>query len=308
MEQEQSKNQSNEHRSLGNSQSEDTCLDKLQVGLSFRNLHCHGFSTSGQYQKTFPDLLLAIPKLFMGYLGPNTEPASHILRGFEGMIQPGEMLLVLGRPGSGCSTFLKTLAGDARGFRIDTESQINYQGEKLQLTLVSQIAEPIQGISYDKFHKSFAGDRVYLAELDAHFAELTLGQTLNFATKTRKEHPDPDAGRKAASDLGLVEAFDTQIGNALIRGVSGGEKRRTSIAEAVIGGAQLQFWDNSTRGLDSSTARRFIELLRQSTYRNRSTVAMSLYQASESMYKVGNAITRVEYTPRSKTKLTLKAL
>lgn len=51
-----------------------------------------------------------------------------ILQDFDGLVMPGEMLLVLGRPGSGCSTLLKTLAGDTHGFRINDERSINYQG------------------------------------------------------------------------------------------------------------------------------------------------------------------------------------
>jgi ATP-binding cassette, subfamily G (WHITE), member 2, PDR len=86
----------------------------------------------------------------------------------------------------------------------------------------------------------------------------------------------------------LGSAYDTRIGDAMIRGISGGEKRRTSIAEAYLSGAQLQCWDNSTRGLDSSTARQLIELLRESTNALQSTVLMSVYQASEDMYKVSN--------------------
>lgn len=134
-------------------------------------------------------------------------------------------------------------------------------------------------------HRHFSGERVYLAELDVHFPDLSLGQTLGFAASTRN-NADPAASHSVASLFGLRDAFDTLIGDTLIRGISGGEKRRTSIAEAYIGGAQLQCWDNSTRGLDSSTARRFIQLLRTSTDNLQSTVAMSLYQASEDMYKV----------------------
>ncbi|KAL2291221.1 hypothetical protein FJTKL_13860 [Diaporthe vaccinii] len=83
----------------------------------------------------------------------------------------------------------------------------------------------------------------------------------------------------------LEGAYETKVGNAIIRGISGGEKRRTSIAEAFVARAQFQCWDNSTRGLDSFTARRVIDLLRASTSSNQSTVAVSLYQASEGMYK-----------------------
>lgn len=152
-------------------------------------------------------------------------------------------------------------------------------------------------------HRNFTGERIYLAELDVHFPELTLGQTLEFATSTRRspssktvsedqQNNEPKQRKRShtlASFFNLNSAYDTPIGDALIRGVSGGEKRRTSIAEAYVGGAQLQCWDNSTRGLDSLTAKRFIELLRQSTDSLQSAVAMSLYQASEAMYRVCRA-------------------
>lgn len=135
-------------------------------------------------------------------------------------------------------------------------------------------------------HRDFKGKRVYLAEYDSHFPELSLGQTLNFAVSTQERKPQPNAGRNVAALFRLESSSDTKIGNATIRGISGGEKRRTSIAEAFLSGAQVQCWDNSTRGLDSSTARRFVNLLRRATDTRRSTVLMSLYQASEEMYKV----------------------
>lgn len=72
----------------------------------------------------------------------------------------------------------------------------------------------------------------------------------------------------------------------MIRGLSGGEKRRTSLAEAFLADAQLQCWDNSTRGLDSSTALRFVQLLRASTETSQTTVAMTIYQASDAMFNV----------------------
>lgn len=51
-----------------------------------------------------------------------------ILRDFEGLIKSGDMLVVLGKPGSGCSTLLKTISGETHGFYIDSGSNINYQG------------------------------------------------------------------------------------------------------------------------------------------------------------------------------------
>lgn len=140
-------------------------------------------------------------------------------------------------------------------------------------------------------HRSFNGESIYLAEVDVHFPELTLGQTLTFAASTRESglqrgQISRTIGRDLATWFNLEKSFDTWIGNAMIPGISGGEKRRTSIAEALIGGARLQCWDNSTRGLDSATAQRFIELLRVYTDTLQTTLALSIYQASEAMFQV----------------------
>jgi ABC-type multidrug transport system ATPase subunit len=143
-------------------------------------------------------------------------------------------------------------------------------------------------------HTNFKGECIYLAELDLHFPELTLGETLNFAASARAATlgNDPiDVARNAASLFYLDGSFGTKVGNAMIRGLSGGEKRRTSLAEAFLSGAQLQCWDNSIRGLDSSTALRFIQLLRQCTDSLKSTVVMSIYQASEDMYRRFDKVT-----------------
>lgn len=51
-----------------------------------------------------------------------------ILSGFEGVVKSGELLLVLGRPGSGCSTFLRTMAGEVHGLSIDKKSLVHYNG------------------------------------------------------------------------------------------------------------------------------------------------------------------------------------
>ncbi|KAI1410222.1 ABC-2 type transporter-domain-containing protein [Hypoxylon sp. FL1857] len=245
---------------------------RLQLGVSFRDLECHGFMSSATFQHTVLSYALVLPRLIARLISKQSPRRIQILRNFDGLVKPGEMLLVLGRPGSGCSSFLKVLSGDAHGIYVGDSTRINYTG-----------------ISYGQMHHDFKGESIYLAELDAHFAELSLGQTLTFAASTREVGANSNAasqatGRDIAVLFELSNAFDTKMGNALIRGVSGGETRRTSIAEALISGAQFQCWDNSTRGLDSSTAQRFIELLRKSTSALRSTVIMSIYQASEAIY------------------------
>ncbi|GAW14003.1 hypothetical protein ANO14919_033950 [Xylariales sp. No.14919] len=70
----------------------------------------------------------------------------------------------------------------------------------------------------------------------------------------------------------------------MIRGVSGGEKKRTSIAEAFIATTPIQAWDNTTRGLDSLTALKVVTTLKRSAVTRGTCVMVSLYQASPAIY------------------------
>ncbi|KAI0517757.1 ABC-2 type transporter-domain-containing protein [Xylaria bambusicola] len=251
----------------------------LRIGLAFRNLCVHGFIASNGLQHTVSSYLLSLPRYVVDQLLRRRGSRVEILDQFDGLVNHGEMLLVLGRPGSGCTTLLKTIAGDTHGIFVDRKSRINYEG-----------------IPYPEMHRLFKGESVYLAELDEHLPELTLGNTLTFAASTREPTwGQPVQSPKISADISILfsleGAYDTFMGNALIRGVSGGEKRRTSIAEALVGGAPLQCWDNSTRGLDSSTALEFVSLLRRLTDESHSTVLMTVYQASENMYQKFDKVT-----------------
>jgi energy-coupling factor transporter ATP-binding protein EcfA2 len=86
--------------------------------------------------------------------------------------------------------------------------------------------------------------------------------------------------------FGLSHTINTKVGNDFIRGVSGGERKRVSIAEATLGNSPLQCWDNSTRGLDSATALEFVRSLRLSTELSGATAVVAIYQASQSIYDV----------------------
>ncbi|KAF4626684.1 hypothetical protein G7Y89_g11471 [Cudoniella acicularis] len=80
--------------------------------------------------------------------------------------------------------------------------------------------------------------------------------------------------------------MDTKVGNAFVQGISGGERKRASIAEIMVGQSPLQCWDNSTRGLDSANAFEFLIALRNSTRICNSSALVTLYQASQGMYEM----------------------
>lgn len=83
--------------------------------------------------------------------------------------------------------------------------------------------------------------------------------------------------------FGIAHIRDTVVGNAQMRGVSGGERKRVSIAEMMITRASILAWDNSTRGLDASTASDYAKSLRILTNLHRTTTFVSLYQASQNI-------------------------
>lgn len=84
--------------------------------------------------------------------------------------------------------------------------------------------------------------------------------------------------------FGISHTKNTIVGNDFIRGVSGGERKRVSIAEACLSNAPLQCWDNSTRGLDSANAIEFCKTLRMQADINGTTACVSLYQAPQAAY------------------------
>jgi ATP-binding cassette subfamily G (WHITE) protein 2 (PDR) len=143
-------------------------------------------------------------------------------------------------------------------------------------------------------NKEFRGEAIYTAEVDVHFPMLTVGQTLYFAARARAPRHIPggvtvDQYATHMRDVimamfGIGHTINTKVGNDFIRGVSGGERKRVSIAEAALSQAPLQCWDNSTRGLDSANAIEFCKTLRMQADINGATACVAIYQAPQAAY------------------------
>ncbi|RMZ74607.1 ABC transporter CDR4 [Pyrenophora seminiperda CCB06] len=246
------------------------------AGISFRDLNVHGFGTDTDYQKTVGNIWLDVVGMVKSVTGDKGRKID-ILQNCDGLVESGEMLVVLGPPGSGCSTFLKTITGETHGFFIDEKSQINYQG-----------------ISPKLMHQNYRGEAIYTAEVDVHFPAMTVGETLYFAALARRPRIIPggvtlqqyaEHQRDVIMALfGISHTVNTRVGNDFIRGVSGGERKRVTIAEASLSRAPLQAWDNSTRGLDSANAIEFCKTLRMETEINGTTACVAIYQAPQGAY------------------------
>ncbi|KAF8069197.1 pleiotropic drug resistance ABC transporter [Lyophyllum atratum] len=262
-------------RSLVKKKEEANILTR-ELGVQWENLRVVGLGSTAAYQETFGSLLnpATIIEKVQRMRNP---PLRDIISGFEGVVRPGEMLLVLGRPGSGCTTFLKTVANQREEYHA-IEGEVHYDS-----------------FTPEDIAKYYRGDVQYCPEDDVHFPTLTVKQTLEFAAKTRLPHerviPSKSAYVHMITEIlltifGLKHVQDTPVGDAAIRGVSGGEKKRVSIAEALATRSRVHCWDNSTRGLDSSTALEFGRALRIATDIDHRATIVSIYQAGETLYQL----------------------
>jgi ATP-binding cassette subfamily G (WHITE) protein 2 (SNQ2) len=220
------------------------------VGVVWKNLTVRGMGLGAALQPTTGDIFLGLPRAIKGLFsrGPKKTagkpPIRIILNNFNGCIKPGEMCLVLGRPGAGCSTFLKCLGNQRFGYE-SVDGDVTYGGTDAAT-----------------MGKKYRGEVLYNPEDDLHYATLTVKQTLRFALKTRT--PDKASRNEGESRDDYIAEFlrvvsklfwiehtmGTKVGNEFVRGVSGGEKKRVSIAEAMITKASTQAWDNRYASLN----------------------------------------------------------
>lgn len=248
-----------------------------RTGLCFQNMNVFGYGAETDYQKDVGNVWLEIPSLARKLLGNQSQRKIDILDNFDGIVRSGEMLVVLGPPGAGCSTFLKTISGETNGIYVDDTTYFNYQG-----------------VGAEEMHKHHKGECIYTAEVDVHFPMLPVGETLTFASRARCPRTLPQGVTAAEfcdhrrdvvmAMYGISHTVNTRVGNEYVRGVSGGERKRVTIAEATLSDAPFQCWDNSTRGLDSANAIEFCKTLRLQSELFGQTCAVSIYQAPQSAY------------------------
>ncbi|RHN67618.1 putative iron-chelate-transporting ATPase [Medicago truncatula] len=216
-----------------------------------------------------------------------------ILNDINGVIKPGRMTLLLGPPGSGKSTLLLALAGKLAS-NLKKSGNITYNGHEQKQFCIQRAS-------------------AYISQIDDHIGELTVRETFDFANrcqgsndaellknlesleKEKKVMPSPeiDAFMKAASVggkkhnvmtdyilkvLGLDVCSDTVVGSDMIRGISGGQKKRVTTGEMIVGPRKALFMDEISTGLDSSTTFQIVKCIRNFVHEMEATVLMALLQ------------------------------
>ncbi|KAL6361388.1 hypothetical protein LRP88_04856 [Fusarium phalaenopsidis] len=244
-----------------------------ELGVTWQNLNVEVVTADAAIHENVVSQF-NIPKLVKE--SRHKPPLKTILDNSHGCVKPGEMLLVLGRPGSGCTTLLNMIANHRRGY-ASVSGDVHYG---------SMTADEA---------KTYRGQIVMNTEEELFFPSLTVGQTMDFATRLKVPFQLPDGVTSAEEmrietrdfllqSMGIEHTHDTKVGNAFIRGVSGGERKRVSIIETLTTRGSVFCWDNSTRGLDASTALEYTKAIRAMTDVLGLASIVTLYQAGNGIY------------------------
>mmetsp|Transcript_60670 Transcript_60670/g.70354 ORF Transcript_60670/g.70354 Transcript_60670/m.70354 type:complete len:757 (-) Transcript_60670:522-2792(-) len=185
-----------------------------------------------------------------------------LLSAVSGSLRPGTVTAILGPSGSGKTVLLHALLG-------------RYDANWLATGTVS-----INGDCNITKYRSMIGS---VPQDDVLHTELTVYRNVSYAAELRLPPEWTKAERQAVVSmtlraLGLSHVADVPIGDAESRGVSGGQRKRASIAVELVAAPRAMFLDEPTKGLDSNTALELMNTLRSVAEETDLTVAMSVNQ------------------------------
>ena len=195
---------------------------------------------------------------------------TYLIQNQSGNVRSGECLAILGSSGAGKTTLLNFLSR-----RIETKSLVSSGA----ITLNSN------ELSNDDFAKLSA----YVMQDDILEAVMTPSEILLFTAKLKLGLSDEECESKVSqliSDLHLDKCSNTRIGNNLKRGVSGGERKRTSIAVELISDPKIVFLDEPTTGLDSFNAYELIKLLHTLAIEQHKVIIFTIHQPCSEIFNL----------------------
>uniref|UniRef100_H3H1R1 ABC transporter domain-containing protein n=1 Tax=Phytophthora ramorum TaxID=164328 RepID=H3H1R1_PHYRM len=217
-----------------------------------------------------------------------------ILHSMSGVFKPGTMTLVLGQPGSGKSSLMKLLSGRFPASKgVQVEGNVTYNGSEQEqvrkflpqfVTYVPQHDKHLPTFSVKEtleFAHACGGGE--LSKRDAQ--QLVLGTdedneaALLTARALHRHYPDV-----ILRQLGLENCQDTVVGDAMLRGVSGGERKRVTTGEMAFGKNYVMMMDEISTGLDSAATLDIISTLRSLAKKFHKTVVISLLQPSPEVF------------------------
>ncbi|KAK3165312.1 hypothetical protein QOZ80_1AG0031670 [Eleusine coracana subsp. coracana] len=273
------------------------------VEVRFKNLNvaaeCH---VGTRALPTLANATRDVADWLLGLVGLNfaERKTLHVLKDVSGVIRPSRMTLLLGPPASGKTTLLLALAGKLDP-SLESSGEVTYNGHGLDEFVPQKTA-------------------AYISQNDIHDGEMTVKEVLDFSAKcqgvgqryellqelAKKErqlgiYPDPEVdlfmkatsvqGATLQTDyilriLGLDMCADVIVGNELMRGISGGQKKRLTTGEMLVGPTKVLFMDEISTGLDSSTTFQIVRCIQQIVHLGEATVVVSLLQPAPEVFEL----------------------
>ncbi|GAU19344.1 hypothetical protein TSUD_336310 [Trifolium subterraneum] len=257
-------------------------IDLPTIEVRFEHLNIEAEAHVGSRSlPTFTNFMVNIVEGLLNSLHvlPSRKQHLHILKNVSGIIKPSRMTLLLGPPSSGKTTLLLALAGKLDP-KLKFSGKVTYNGHQMNEFVPQRTS-------------------AYVDQHDLHIGEMTVRETLAFSARVqgvgprydllaelsrREKHanivPDPDIhvymkaiateGQQAnlITDyvlrvLGLEICADTVVGNAMLRGISGGQRKRVTTGEMLVGPTKALFMDEISTGLDSSTTFQIVNSMKQ---------------------------------------------
>ncbi|CAH1435800.1 unnamed protein product [Lactuca virosa] len=280
-------------------------IETPKIEVKFENLSVEGDVYVGRR---------ALPSLFnttfnsiestLGLIGivPSKKRKVKILQSISGIVKPSRLTLLLGPPGGGKTTLLLALAGKL-DHDLKVSGNVSYCGHQLFEFI------PQRTCAYISPHNLHTGEMTVRETLDFSGRCLGIGERSRLLTEILKKEkeagiepdPDIDAFMKAIAVsgqetslitdyilkiLGLEGCCDVMVGDQMRRGISGGEKKRVTTGEMLVGPARVFFMDEISTGLDSSTTYHIIKFLKEMVHIMDLTMVISLLQPDPETYKL----------------------
>ncbi|RDX74835.1 Pleiotropic drug resistance protein 1 [Mucuna pruriens] len=278
-------------------------LDIPTIEVRYQHLNIEAEAFVGG--RALPSFINSVTNVIEGFFNllhivPSKKKHVTILKNVSGIIKPRRMTLLLGPPSSGKTTLLLALAGKLDK-SLQVSGSVTYNGHGLNEFVPQRTA-------------------AYISQHDVHIGEMTVRETLAFSARCQgvgsrydmlselsrrekaaniKPDPDLDVYMKATATvgqessivtdytlkiLGLDICADTMVGDEMLRGISGGQRKRVTTGEMLVGPANALFMDEISTGLDSSTTFQIVSSLRQYVHILNGTAVISLLQPAPETY------------------------
>lgn len=206
------------------------------------------------------------------------EKTTHILHDVSGFANPQEMYAIMGGSGSGKTSLLSIISNQLKmqdNFEIDGTVCLNNK--------------KLSEVNSNYYIRYIPQESILFEFLTPYeFLKFTLSLKTNDTKENVKNRVD-----KILADLGLTKVSHTLIGDTIVRGLSGGEKKRVCIASELMLYPSVLILDEPTSGLDSFISKSVISMLKD-VLSYGVTIIMTIHQPSYDIFQMFNRLMLIQ--------------